>query len=280
MNRLVSVIIPCFNAERWIAEAIDSCFAQTYPRVEVIVIDDGSTDRSAEILARYDQRIIWQSGPNRGGNHARNLGFKLSSGDYIQYLDADDYLLPEKLERQVKALDEDHADLVYSDWRYKYHTPDGGEFLDDIHISGPKPDLLEAVLVDRWVAPVALLFTRDAVFRSQGWDESLRAAQDRDFLISVLINGAKAAYSPGCYSIYRRHGDNTVSTSNHEVWIASHWQLMEKAEANLRRLKKLSPVYRLALARSYLSKWKYMFAKIGVGEYPRLIRRIIRVLPA
>ena len=96
----------------------------------------------------------------------------------------------------------------------------------------------------------------------------------------AAISGAKAAYSPGCDSIYRRHGDNTVSTSNHDVWIASHWQLMEKAEANLRRMDKLSPVYRRALARSYLSKWKYMFRKIHVREYPKLIRRILRVLVA
>lgn len=278
MKRLVSVIIPCYNAEKWIAEAIDSCLAQTYPRVEVVVVDDGSTDRSMEIIAGYGDKVISRTGPNMGGNHARNLGFGLSSGDYIQYLDADDYLLPEKLERQVALLEEHAADVVYGDWRYKYHQADGSEAFGDIHVSGPKADLLQAVLIDRWVAPVALLFTRESVVQSGGWDESLRAAQDRDFLISVLINGAKAVYSPGCYSIYRRHGSHTVSTSNHAVWIASHWQLMEKAEANLRRRHSLSMRYRLALARSYLSKWKYMFSQIGIGEYPRLVRRITRVL--
>ena len=79
MNQpLVSVIIPCFNAEQFLSEAIDSILAQTYPRIEIIVIDDGSTDSSLEIIKSYDNRLIWQTGANKGGNHARNLGFTLA----------------------------------------------------------------------------------------------------------------------------------------------------------------------------------------------------------
>src|ERR1700722_9877011 len=103
---LVSIIIPCYNAERWVQEAVESCLNQSYPNIEIIVVDDGSTDRSLEILRRYGPRIKLKSGPNRGGNVARNQGFALSSGRYIQYLDADDYLEPDKIARQVRFLDE------------------------------------------------------------------------------------------------------------------------------------------------------------------------------
>src|SRR3954451_21632885 len=93
-NRLVSIIIPCYNAERWLNESIDSCLRQTYRPLEIVVVDDGSTDKSLQILMSYGSRIKYVTGPNRGGNHARNTGFALTKGEYVQFLDADDYILP------------------------------------------------------------------------------------------------------------------------------------------------------------------------------------------
>ena len=95
MNSLVSVIIPCYNNEEWIAEAIDSALSQTYTPIEVIAIDDGSTDKSLEIIKSYGDRIKWETGVNKGHSAARNRGFSLSSGKDIQWLDADDYILPD-----------------------------------------------------------------------------------------------------------------------------------------------------------------------------------------
>ena len=94
---LVSVIVPCYNCARWVTHAIELCLNQTYPNIEVIVVDDGSTDGSLEVLRQFLPRIRLETGPNRGGNFARNRGFKLSKGQYIQYLDADDYLEPDKI---------------------------------------------------------------------------------------------------------------------------------------------------------------------------------------
>jgi len=258
MEKLVSVIIPCFNAQRWLREAIDSCLQQSYPRIEIIVVDDGSTDNSLEIIKSYEDKITWETGPNRGGNHARNRGFALSSGEYIQYLDADDYISSEKIERQVLFLEETGADVVYGDWQYRQHLPDGTSFLRDGKFSGrPKEDILESLLSDQWwVAPVALLFTRAVVESCGGWDESLRAAQDRDFFMSVIMNGAKVVYQPGYYSFYRKHGKTTVSTSNKKVWLESHFLVMEKAEVQLAQLDRLSLNYRQALAQGYFLKYR------------------------
>src|SRR5438093_263789 len=104
MGPLVSILIPCYNAERWIAEAVESALAQTWADKEVIVVDDGSTDRSLEIIRSYDDRVRWETGPNRGGGAARNRLLELSRGDWLQYLDADDYLLPNKIEQQMAVV--------------------------------------------------------------------------------------------------------------------------------------------------------------------------------
>ena len=253
MNQpLVSVIIPCFNAEQFLSEAIDSILAQTYAPIEIIVIDDGSTDSSLEIIKSYDNRLIWQRGANKGGNYARNLGFTLAKGDYIQYLDADDYLLTDKIAKQVRLLQTSAADVVYSDWQHLVHQADGGSFLDQVRICGPKTDFLESLLAnERWSNLAPILFSRESVSQSGGWDESLKAAQDRDFLISVAIAGAKFVYQPGCDSIYRIPNKPTVSTACRLRWFEGHCLVMEKAEQRLLAQNQLNPQYKKALARAY-----------------------------
>ncbi|HET9100636.1 MAG TPA: glycosyltransferase family A protein, partial [Acidobacteriaceae bacterium] len=120
MPPLVSIIIPSFNCGRFLADAVRSAFVQTYPAVECLVIDDGSTDATRDVLAnlkaRYPQlRIL--SKTNGGPSSARNLGLKLCSGSMITFLDADDVLLPDKIERQVDFLQaHPNVGMVYGDY--------------------------------------------------------------------------------------------------------------------------------------------------------------------
>lgn len=278
MSTLVSVIIPCFNAEKWIAEAIDSCFNQTYSAVEVIVVDDGSTDGSLDVIKRYGDKIIWETGLNRGGNYARNRGFALSKGEYIQYLDADDYLLPEKLERQVQFLEETEFDVVYGDWRHQYHLPNGESYLEDIKVMGTQPDLLESLLADWWVSPACLLFKRSPITQVGGWDESLKAGQDRDFFLSIVMSGAKVGYQPGCYSIYRRYGNITVSTSSASRFLESHQMILEKAEQTLLEEGKLSQKYRDAMAQSYFMLAR-RYLEFNSTQYFKLLEKTLTLSP-
>jgi len=81
MPPLVSIIIPCYNAENWVRQSIQSALDQTWSPVEVIVIDDGSTDKSLEVIKSFGSKIIWETGPNRGANHARNRGLELAKGE-------------------------------------------------------------------------------------------------------------------------------------------------------------------------------------------------------
>ena len=248
MAPVVSVVIPCHNAERWVGEAIESVLAQTQRGVEVIVIDDGSTDGSLAVAQRFGGKIRWETGPNHGGNWARNRGFALSAGQYVQFLDADDYLLPAKIAHQVECLESTGADVVYGDWRHQRHGADGTVTLEPIHISGELADPLEALLRRWWVAPVAVLVRRTAVIACGGWDEALPAAQDTDFMISLALSGAKFTYLSGCESIYRRYGNVTVSTSNRRRWLGAHAQVVDKAERCLAASGRLTREYRSALA--------------------------------
>jgi glycosyltransferase involved in cell wall biosynthesis len=85
MDIKVSILIPCYNAERWISQAIESALNQTYQYKEVIVVDDGSTDNSLEIIKSFGDRIHWETGENKGGNITRNRLLELSTGEWLQY---------------------------------------------------------------------------------------------------------------------------------------------------------------------------------------------------
>ncbi|MBE9061258.1 glycosyltransferase [cf. Phormidesmis sp. LEGE 11477] len=287
MNKLVSVIIPCYNAERWLNEAIDSCLAQSYQPIEIIVIDDGSTDSSLDILKSYnssssrkaDQRILFETGPNRGGNYSRNRGFALSKGQYIQFLDADDYLLPKKIEKQVEFLDFTSVDAVYGDWRHQYHHDDGTIELDSIKVSDSQPDILWSLLSGWWVSPACLLFRRSAVEASGGWDESLSVGQDRDFFLAVVMGGVKVRYQSGCDSIYRRYGNVTVSSSSQQKYLSNHLKILEKYEARLKKEEALSDAYKDALAQSYfVIARKYL--PIDSALYDQFLEKALSLSPS
>ncbi|MBW4652118.1 MAG: glycosyltransferase [Kaiparowitsia implicata GSE-PSE-MK54-09C] len=285
MSKLVSILIPCFNAERWLAEAIESCLNQTYSNIEIIIIDDGSTDRSPEIIKQYSStihrcRIISKFTPNRGGNHARNLAFSLSHGDYIQYLDADDYILPEKIEKQVNFLEAVNADIVYGDWRRLYHQSDSSIVWGDPQISGEQSNLLERLLAnDWWVAVAAFLYRRESVEKIGGWDENLTVAQDRDFFLRCVLSEAQVVYQSGCDSIYRYYGNVTVSTRSHRQWLYGHITATAKAEKALSRADKLTKSNRDAIARSYLDSARGM-VQYDFHTYLSLVQKIATLDPS
>lgn len=104
---LVSVIIPVYNRDRYLAEAIDSVFAQTYPEIELIVVDDGSSDRSAEVAQQYLPDLIYYYQSNGGISAARNTGIGLAQGEFLAFLDSDDIWMPDKLSKQMAAFESD-----------------------------------------------------------------------------------------------------------------------------------------------------------------------------
>ncbi|MDY7024018.1 MAG: glycosyltransferase family 2 protein [Cyanobacteriota bacterium] len=275
MKDLVSVIIPCYNAENWLKAAIDSCLQQTYSPMEIIVIDDGSTDKSLEIIKSYGDAIIWETGENQGANVARNRGFQLSRGQYISYMDADDYILPEKIEKQVYYIKKTGADVVYGDWRFQKHRSDGSSYLDPVEVCGPHQDIIEFLLSGRypWLTTIVPLFTREIVEKSGGWDENLRAGQDRDFFLSVALCGGQYSYQPGCYSVHRQHESVTIS-SNKPVWLNAQLSVLKKAENRLSESNQLSMQYQKAIAHSYFTLILYWCYYLSYSKYLSMLKKI------
>ena len=115
---LVSVVIPNYNYGRYLKQAIDSVLAQSYPEVEIIVVDDGSTDDSDEVLKSYGERVRWFRQSNQGVSAARNLGIKESRGEFIGFMDADDLWLPKKLELQLELFSNPSVGMVYCGLQY------------------------------------------------------------------------------------------------------------------------------------------------------------------
>src|SRR5579863_8399773 len=133
MKALVSILIPAYNAERWIADTLQSAIAQTWPRKEIIVVDDGSTDRTYEVARRFASKevAVVLSRENRGIGPTENAAFQHSRGDYFQWLDADDVLPPDKIERQLASLQEGDSKriLLSSPWASFYYRTRHARFV-------------------------------------------------------------------------------------------------------------------------------------------------------
>ena len=173
---VVLILIPCFNAERYVAAAIDSALGQTFKDVEVIVVDDGSTDNSLGVIERYRDlpAFRYETGPNRGGNAARNRLLRLARGEYVQFLDADDVLHPGKVTTCLDAMTS-HVDMVYCDYDYVED-----EVPRRMKLADPGPDLVEHFIRHN-IATIAPLHRMAILRASGGFDESLRCCQEYEF---------------------------------------------------------------------------------------------------
>lgn len=185
---LVSIIIPCYNAAPYVGEAIQSALDQRYRNTEVIVIDDGSTDGSLEVIKSFGDAIRWETGPNRGGSAARNRGIELARGEFIQFLDADDLLLPQKLERQMLFLRNHACELVTCDHLENVQNVPKGKIISCDPLSRS---------TSRWIIECEQLKTSAPLHVSQrvrtvgGFDESLPCSQEYDLHLRLILAGAR-----------------------------------------------------------------------------------------
>src|SRR5262249_938611 len=208
---MISVIVPCYNGERTLAATIASALDQDVDK-EVIVINDGSTDGSAEIMKEFGDRIRSLSTPNRGVSAARQIGTKLAQGEYIQYLDSDDLLAPATLGARLEASATSNADVVHTDWQKLECGPDGSFILADII----RPDLAaierdaEAATAtsEFWAPPAALLYRREIVERIGDWPAGLPVIQDARYLFEAARNKAQFAYVARVGAYYRVSPDS------------------------------------------------------------------------
>jgi glycosyltransferase involved in cell wall biosynthesis len=230
---LVSILIPCFNSKRWVAHAIESALEQTWPDKEVIVVDDGSQDSSLDVIKSFGNRIRWETGPNCGGNVTRNRLLELAEGEWLQYLDADDYLLPLKIERQMGFV-RDHArcDVVYSPVLL-VNQSERGASEEVIAIPEPRDPW---ILLARWRLPQtgAPLWKREALIKVNGWKPDQPCCQEHELYLRLLQAGAQFCYFGECHAAYRLSHTDTVSSRNRTEVYRQRLEIKERMEQFLR----------------------------------------------
>ncbi|MFP5236385.1 MAG: glycosyltransferase family 2 protein [Acidobacteriota bacterium] len=206
MPPLVSIVIPSFNSGRFLSDAVRSAFVQTYPDIECLVVDDGSTDDTTAVLVKLKERyprlkILRKT--NGGPSSARNLGLKSCSGGMVSFLDADDVLLPDKIERQVHFLQEHPGvGLVYGDYLLAREDLHPIALFSAEMPRGLAP--LEALCYRNWFNPVVTLVRREVVEQVGQFDEDIAVGEDWDYWIRCA-KVARLAYLPGPVALYRQH---------------------------------------------------------------------------
>ena len=235
----VSILIPCYNAEQWIAQAIQSALNQTYSNKEVIVVDDGSSDRSLEIIKSFGDRINWETQPNQGGNITRNRLLELSTGEWLQYLDADDYLQSDKLEKQVKFLEQrPKADVIYSPIIYEYHN-----------VNSSRQQLLPIpephdpwILLARWFLPQtgSPLWRKQAIVDVGRWKADQPCCQEHELYLRLLMAGKCFEYCSEKGSVYRQWSEETVCKRNKPETQRHRLTIKDRLEKYLRTTNQLT----------------------------------------
>jgi glycosyltransferase involved in cell wall biosynthesis len=228
----VSILIPCYNAERWIAQCIESALNQTYANKEVIVIDDGSTDGSLEIIKQYKEQIYWKTQVNQGGNYTRNRLLELSEGEWLQYLDADDYLLPEKIQHQMQyLLQVPSVDVVYSPSIFEYYKNDTS-WQEVLPIPEPHDPW---ILLARWYLPQtgSPLWRKQAIIDAGGWKVAQPCCQEHELYLRLLISNKTFAYFESPYSVYRQWSEMTVCKQNKSTTYRYRLEILADLEQHL-----------------------------------------------
>ncbi|RXJ45399.1 glycosyltransferase family 2 protein [Gelidibacter gilvus] len=269
---LVSIIIPTFNRAHLIGETLDSVLAQTYTNWECIVVDDGSTDGTSQLMEAYcakDPRFQYHHRPKerpKGANVCRNYGFEQSIGEFINWLDSDDLFSNNKLEAQVSELLMPEIDITTCTWGflendsrhklrefeiYKNYSS-GLKFLDDL---GKYSTYL----------PVhAYLIKRELINQAGFWNEDLIVNQDGEYLTRVLIGCQKIKYVNNGFVLYRRSDPGfaniSSSTINNIQGLIESWILIEKH---------LKPYYNADIL--YVSSAKSRIYSLVKSKYPSLI---------
>lgn len=251
MSPLVSILIPCYNAAPWLAATLDSALAQTCPRTEIIVVEDGSHDESLRIARGYAARgvrVVAQ--PNAGASAARNHALRLARGDFIQFLDADDLLTPDKIAAQLAVLTRaGPGSLATCRWGRFGADPSAAAFVDDAVFRdfAPFEYLLAHTGAARMIHPAAWLVPRGVADRAGPWNEALSLNDDGEYFARVVLAASAIVFCPAGASLYRSNLRGSLSRQRSRRALESVFRSVELIAARLRRTED-SPRTRHALA--------------------------------
>ena len=206
----ISVVIPTYNCAGYITQAIESVLSQTNCNYELLVIDDGSTDNTRQVLQPYSHvlRYVYQN--NQGVCAARNRGIKLAQGEYIAFLDADDFFLPGKLAAQLAVFKtQPNLGIVHSGWRRVNFQ---GKTLIDVQLWESIPNLtVESWLKWKPVLPSAMMFRRQWLEKVGGFDPQYTVAEDVDLVLRLALAGCQAQWLRQVTVCYRQREESAMT---------------------------------------------------------------------
>ncbi len=245
----ITVGIPCFNAERWIAQAIQSALDQRDVEAEVIVVDDGSTDGSVGIAKNFGERVKVIEGGRSGANHARNLVLQNAAGEWVQYLDADDYLEPMKVSTQLReANGGSDADVLYSSvWIETWNDDSSSRTVSE---SSPDADIFTQWI--RWHIPQTggCLWRHEALARIGGWKEGQPCCQEHELYLRALVAGLRFQFTPTPGAVYRIWSEQTLCRKDPLLVIRIRTGLFDTLLTHLAKKKLLTEIHRRELGRA------------------------------
>lgn len=223
LQPLVSILIPVYNSETYISDTIESCINQLYKNIEVIVVDDGSTDDTLQICKSFSERnknIHVYSQKNSGAPRARNFAFSKAKGVYIQYLDGDDILSKEKIKHQVELLKGEPYDTIsFTNFMRFSNKPKSvinniSPRVDDYH---NRIKFYNELLTNGWLQTSCWLTHRDMISKVGDWDESLTRNQDGNFFGRVIFHSKKGFFSKKGGVYYRIENPNSITSKPKNV---------------------------------------------------------------
>jgi len=270
----VSVVIPSYNCARYLPAAVDSVRAQSYPDTEIIVVDDGSTDETPAIAERYGRQIVYIRTANRGAAAARNRGIRASNGEYLAFLDADDWWEPTKLAEQVPELEKDETvGLVYTDMRVHY---DDGTTLDSLLSTKPLAGcgyIFDQLMQSQFVFPSTTLLRMSCVRKVGPFDESMRSLEDCDFLLRLCYRWKVALVRKPLVHRRERAGNLSSNEGLHTRYIITfHEKALQLPSLNASRFRH----FQHRLARAHLRRACYCFRQQQIAECRRNLQSSLK----
>lgn len=223
MQPLVSILIPCYNGAPWVHRAIETALAQTWPNKEVVVLDDGSTDNSLEIIHRYAGRVRIATQVNGGQNVSRNHLTQLSRGEWLVYLDADDELAPDSVEKKMQFADE--ADAIYGTFEiacFVGQEKTRASFKAALDFADP------VAAAFNWEFPntSSFVFRRSAIVEVGQWNTAIKNCTDYDVYFKLLMKGKRFRAAPDSLSLYRQWSLNQAVYQDPSRKLRTRLQMM------------------------------------------------------
>lgn len=265
MAHKVSIVISAYNAEKYIAETLKSVLQQTWLNLEVIVVNDGSTDNTTGVCASFKQeRLKVISQENKGQDAALNTGYQYSSGDYIKFMDSDDLLNPEMIERQMEVLDGSEDFVAYGEWaRFYDDNFEAADFTPLSYWMDAAPlDFLTAEPCGVMLQCGIMLIPRKLIEKAGLWNEGLILFNDTEFFNRIIINSNGIKFSPGARLYYRSGMLNSISAGEARKFYESTYLAANLIAEQLLPIEDSARIRRL-ISNTYLMQYYRMYPKFS-----------------